>query len=179
MTSLSLPANINKGEEALFEIAWTIKVLVDKISRLEEEEIAERKVDREQRPAKRPSDLEYVRQTEERAAKRVKVSDYQDQSDDENAWRASPETMVLDSPISGNSSEYLMATCRRWHTVYQMSKGREIRAVYPTSMDLTAPIGLCICGASLEAKLAAQRKTNHRLTACIRQVRISSRILDG
>ncbi|KAF5490409.1 hypothetical protein CGCF413_v010954 [Colletotrichum fructicola] len=152
-------------------MAWTMKVLMDKVSRLDEEEIGERKVDRKQISAKRPSDAEYVTQTEERAAKCAKVSDIHEQSDDEeNAWRASPDTMVLDSRISGNSSEYLMAACRRWHTVYQTSKGREIRVLDPTSMDITAPIGLCICGASLETKPTAQRKPNHRLTARIPQL---------
>lgn len=149
---------------------------MDKVSRLEEEEIGERKVDRKQIPAKRPSNVEYGTQTEERAAKRAKVSNIHEQSDDENAWRATPDTMVLDSRISGNSSEYLMAACRRWHTVYQISKGHEIRAVDSTPMDITAPIGSCICGASLETKPTAQRKPNHRLTARIPQVIIRSLI---
>ncbi|KAF0323729.1 hypothetical protein GQ607_008938 [Colletotrichum asianum] len=150
-------------------MAWTMKVLMDKVSRLEEEEIGERKVDKKQIPAKRPSDVEYGTKTEKRAAKRAKVSDIHEQSDYENAWRASPDTMVLDSRISGNSSEYLMAACRRWHTVYQISKGREIRAVDPTSMDITAPIGSCICGASLETKPTAQRKPKNHVTSFIPQ----------
>ncbi|KAK2731879.1 hypothetical protein CKAH01_08751 [Colletotrichum kahawae] len=94
-------------------MAWTIKVLKEKVSRLEKEDIAQRNVNREQKPAKRPSDLEYDAQKGERAAKRVKVSNIQDQSDDETSRRDRPETMVLDSRISGDSSEYLMAACRR------------------------------------------------------------------